>query len=142
MITHEVKCRLQKWRAIHAGDKTGDVLPNDRSYQTGDILIIKEFVPTTGRYTGNECHRRITHIHHSGQGGQFGIEPDYVLLSLAPVVVGYIVAGPEGGRMVADWTGEVHTTAKAGFESLSECQAAGYSDWRLYAMTEAETADD
>jgi hypothetical protein len=56
-------------------------------------------------------------------------------------VAGYIVAGPEGGRLVENWDGEVHPTLDAGLKSLAECHAAGYTDWRLYAMTEV-AADD
>jgi hypothetical protein len=54
-------------------------------------------------------------------------------------VAGYIVAGPEGGRLVENWDAEVHPTLDAGQESLAECHAAGYTDWRLYAMTEVGT---
>jgi hypothetical protein len=54
-------------------------------------------------------------------------------------VAGYIVAGPEGGRLVENWDAEVHPTLDAGLKSLAECHAAGYTDWRLYAMTEVET---
>lgn len=51
-------------------------------------------------------------------------------------VAGYIVAGPEAGRLVQDWDGVVHPTKGSGLGSLAECHAAGYTDWRLYAMIE------
>lgn len=52
-----------------------------------------------------------------------------------PEPAGYLVAGEEDGRLVADWDGEVHPTREAGDTALAECHAAGYTGWGLYALT-------
>jgi hypothetical protein len=94
-------------------------------------------------YTDRVCERRITHVLHCGQGGQFGLTHDHVMLSLAPVPAGYIAAGKEGGFLVGlrlnPYQIEVHPTKEAGLVELVECHGEGYTDWRLYAMTEVET---
>lgn len=88
-ITHELKCWPVYWDATRRGDKPFDVRKNDRGFQTGDIVRLHRYDPSTGCYVapdGSSSHLPqdsgtislvVTWIL---QGGQFGIEPAYCVL--------------------------------------------------------------
>lgn len=86
MVEHKLKCWPQYFDAIERGDKPFDVRRDDRGFQKGDVIVLQRFSPEMG-YTRNPgtretavLRRRITYIL---TGGQFGIEPGYVVLGLA-----------------------------------------------------------
>lgn len=81
-ITHEVKCWPAYFGPIRRKEKNFDVRRDDRGYQKGDTVVLREWQPPasahyTGSYTGNDERRKIKFIL---TGGQFGIEPGYVVL--------------------------------------------------------------
>jgi len=45
---HELKCRPEYFARIETGQKTFEIRKNDRDFQVGDILILKEFDPAVG----------------------------------------------------------------------------------------------
>lgn len=45
---HELKCRPEYFQRIVSGQKTFEVRKNDRNYQVGDTLVLKEFDPAIG----------------------------------------------------------------------------------------------
>lgn len=77
--THTLKCWPAYFGAIRRKEKNFDVRRDDRGFQKGDTVILREWQPGTvdGRYTGNDEHRKIKYIL---TGGQFGLEPGYVVL--------------------------------------------------------------
>lgn len=84
-ITHELKCWPAPFQAVKRGEKTFEWRKDDRDYQVGDTLRLREWGPTIGhltdahRYTGDELHRRVTYIIREG----FGIPPGYCIMALA-----------------------------------------------------------
>lgn len=88
--THELKCLPCYFWAIDCGDKPFDVRRDDRGFQKGDIVVFKEHDPNKDYarhgwrdgYSGNEIEREISYIL---TGGQWGIEPGYVVLGLKDV---------------------------------------------------------
>lgn len=78
-MTHELKTETQFFDAIISGKKTFEVRYNDRDYQLGDLLILKEYYPHLKKYSGNETTRRITYIL---EGGQFGIDDNYIVMGI------------------------------------------------------------
>jgi len=60
------KISLKTWpeyfKQICMGTKTFEIRKNDRSFEVGDILIVKEWNPSTERYTGNLVKCSITYI--------------------------------------------------------------------------------
>lgn len=50
MSEHKLKTWPRYWDAIASGEKPFEVRRNDRAFQTGDILILEKFDPTTGLY--------------------------------------------------------------------------------------------
>lgn len=87
---HVVKCWPAYYDPIETGEKPFDVRLDDRGYQRDDILRLQrtcehDLLTVERTYQGEvarEIRRRITWIL---TGGQFGIEPGYVVLGLAEV---------------------------------------------------------
>ena len=83
---HELKCNKHYFEAIERGDKNFEVRRDDRGFQKGDILVLKKF--DNGRYEmdgyGISASPKQTKkcISYVMTGGQFGIEPGYVVLGL------------------------------------------------------------
>ena len=89
-MIYELKTHPQYFSMVFAGSKKFEVRKNDRNYQLGDELLLKEFVPkgfyedglNDEQYTGRILHRRIDYIL---KGGQFGIEEGYCVMSLSRI---------------------------------------------------------
>ena len=80
MKSHEIKVDPELFRDIRVGLKTAEVRKDDRGYQVGDILIIYPFdIGTQKRTSSNFIHREVT---HKVDGGKYGIEAGYCLLSM------------------------------------------------------------
>lgn len=63
MTTHEVKSWPQFFGPILDGTRTSDMrLKTDRDFKIGDIMLLKEFDPFGGGYTGRTQEVEITHI--------------------------------------------------------------------------------
>lgn len=83
---HDLKCWDVYWDAISNGEKTFEVRRDDRGFQKGDTLILKRWDRERNNFTRTisdnrpyELRRRIKYVL---TGGQFGIEPGYVVLGL------------------------------------------------------------
>lgn len=86
---HLVKCWPAYFGAIVSGEKPFDVRLDDRGYQKGDVLHLREWSPVDGyvtTYGGREClpeyHEVKLRITYVLSGGKFGIEAGYVVLGL------------------------------------------------------------
>ncbi len=88
MKIHELKCWTNVFPAIVDGTKTAEYRKNDRDYQVGDILKLKEYDPSGGQFTGQGEYTgemvlvKVTHIVY---GGQFGIPDGYCVMSIKQV---------------------------------------------------------
>lgn len=95
MTTHELKSWPEFFAPVERGEKTFELRIDDRHYEVGDVLVLREWVPDVhgtdeGRYTGRECRRRVS---YAMQGlGNVGVIPPlkglsrgYVILALEPV---------------------------------------------------------
>lgn len=49
---HDIKCDTGPFWLMYRGKKPFDIRQNDRNYQIGDILIIREHDRETGNYIG------------------------------------------------------------------------------------------
>jgi hypothetical protein len=76
-VTHTLKCWSDYFGAIRRKEKNFDVRRDDRGFQKGDTIILREWDQQFSRFTGNDEHRKIKYIL---TGGQFGIEPGFVVL--------------------------------------------------------------
>ena len=78
-MTHNLKIWPLYFKRILYGEKKFEVRKNDRDFQVGDTIILNEYDPETKTYTDNNIRVEITYILN---GGQFGIEPGYCVMSL------------------------------------------------------------
>lgn len=62
MTTHDLKTHPEFFAAVDAGWKTFEIRLNDRDYQVGDMLKLREWNPTSQEYTGRYAFRRVTYI--------------------------------------------------------------------------------
>lgn len=87
MNTHILKTDPLPFQAVLDGVKTHEIRKNDRNFQVGDKLILREttisgadmvkFKTPFAQYTGRAFHCVITHI----QTG-YGLMPDWCILSI------------------------------------------------------------
>ncbi len=81
---HILKTLPEYWDAVERGEKTFEVRRDDRGFQRGDTVVLVRL----DRFASGavfESHRRLRFtIGWILTGGQFGIEPGYVVLALHP----------------------------------------------------------
>lgn len=79
-MTHELKTWTAFYHDVAAGIKKFELRKNDRDFKVGDLLILEEWNTELKEYTGNSCVVRVVYIL---QGGQFGLEEGYVIMSIS-----------------------------------------------------------
>ena len=77
-MKHELKCWPQYFENLYV--KPFEVRKNDRGYQLGDSLHLREWDPGTKEYTGRECLREVIYILHEHEG----LVPGFVCMALGP----------------------------------------------------------
>lgn len=134
--THELKCHPAPFAAVMDGSKPFEWRKDDRGFQVGDTLHLKEWDPRTEPieddpldgefcqrvpigYTGRELFRRVTYIIRDG----FGIPPGYCIMGLTAATPGGIGA-PAPGLTVE----EAEVVVKAWVQKTSGCEDE--DDWR------------
>lgn len=80
-IRHELKTWPAPFAAVRARKKTYEIRRNDRDFQVGDLLWLREWFPETGKYSGRLVVAPITYI---TRGGEWGLPPDICVLGLGP----------------------------------------------------------
>lgn len=93
--THKLKTQHDYWEAVLSGDKRFEVRKNDRGFQSGDIVILEKLKP--GIYAEYEYdhgdqngfnRKPLALTFRIGwmlTGGQFGVEPGYVVFGLVDI---------------------------------------------------------
>lgn len=61
-VQHELKIWPEHFAAVQDGSKPFEIRRNDRGFQVGHVLRLREFDNERGIYTGRECRRLITYI--------------------------------------------------------------------------------
>jgi hypothetical protein len=80
MKIHDLKTTSEMFHEVEIGNKTCEIRLNDRDFQKGDLLLLRELISGGGGYTGKTKEVRITHV-LSG----WGLKENYVALSFEPV---------------------------------------------------------
>jgi len=80
-MKHELKTLPIYWDMVNSGAKTFEVRKNDRDFKVGDILHLYRSVDADF-YGAEFMELAVTYVLH---GGQFGIEPGYVVMGLGEV---------------------------------------------------------
>lgn len=89
-VVHDLKTLPVHFDAVHRGEKTFEIRRDDRGFQKGDTVRLRRFNPSIddprhwaafpNSYPWLE--RRVLWIL---TGGQFGLEPGYVILALGSI---------------------------------------------------------
>lgn len=104
MDEHELKCWPEFFQAIVEGHKPFEYRLNDRNFQVGDVLHLREWVPNPswdganpqevpGSYTGRALRKRVGYVLPVPElGPAAGVRaqpgPGFVIMALAPLHVG------------------------------------------------------
>lgn len=83
MTTHTLKTEQPYFQAVWDGAKPFEIRRNDRGFQPGDIVHLREgWKDSEGefQYTGRELSRAITYVLRDGE--RFGLDTDFVVLGL------------------------------------------------------------
>nr|WP_305961298.1 MULTISPECIES: DUF3850 domain-containing protein [unclassified Pantoea] len=67
----------EHYQDVISGMKRAELRKNDRDYSVGDSLMLKEYQPKNGNFTGSEVHVVVTHITDVSDW-----LPGYVMLSV------------------------------------------------------------
>lgn len=78
-VEHDLKTWSQFFREVMIGHKRFEIRKDDRNFQVGDVLCLREWDPVKQEYTGSYLRAPIT---YKLSGGQFGLETGYCILSL------------------------------------------------------------
>lgn len=88
MAVHAVKSWIPFFKEFESGNKKHDMRDlRDRDYQVGDILVLQEYDPFVGIYTGREKLMRITYITSRATPCAFSsaaLDSNFCILSLEP----------------------------------------------------------
>lgn len=79
MTTHHLKTWPEYFQAVRSGVKTFEARRDDRGFEVGDILVLAEWDPRTGFFSGEKEVRTITYILR----GTEHVAPGYCILGLS-----------------------------------------------------------
>ena len=79
-VMHELKTVPPYFDFVLEGRKTFDVRRDDRGFQEGDLLDLREYDPDTRSYSGPRQLRRVLYVLR----GYEGLAPGHVAMSLGP----------------------------------------------------------
>jgi hypothetical protein len=82
MKVHELKIWPEYYEPGRTREKTYEVRKDDRDYEVGDLLILKEWNPETGDYTGRKYMSKVTHILRNKKKY---VPEGYCILSTRPI---------------------------------------------------------
>jgi hypothetical protein len=72
MTTHELKIWPEHFRAVLSGRKAFELRKDDRGYEEGNLLVLREWEPATQDYTGRQVERKVVHVLRQGYGLRTG----------------------------------------------------------------------
>lgn len=82
-MIHELKTWPQFFARIFTGQKKFELRKDDRHYEIGDSLHLKEFDPTSNEYTGREKIVQVVYVLRGTEETEaFGLRNGYCIMSI------------------------------------------------------------
>ncbi len=78
MKKHELKILPQYFQAVWSGIKTFELRKDDRDYQRGDILVLREW--DGEKYTGSAICVKVTYILQNAE--KYGLKDGYIIMGI------------------------------------------------------------
>lgn len=78
-MMHDLKCIPPYFQKVYEQEKNFEIRKNDRDYQAGDKLRLREYNQDTNTYTGRELRVDVSYVFN---GGKYGVEEGYCVLGL------------------------------------------------------------
>lgn len=82
-MEHELKTWMPYYDAVLSGEKPFEVRKNDRGFQKGDVLFLREWNQGPCRYTGRHHKRSVTYVL---TGEEFGVRDGFAVLGLGEML--------------------------------------------------------
>jgi hypothetical protein len=102
---HELKAWPEPFDGLVSGDKRHEIRENDRGFQRGDRLRLREWIPGEQRYTGREVWARVTYV---SEGGSWGLPAKLCVMSVVTIwILPSWGPPPAGLASVVGFVGEV-----------------------------------
>lgn len=79
MAVHELKTHPEPFQAVVHGLKPWEIRFNDRNFQVGDTVVLREFAPYSQVYTGSHITKRVGYML---KGPDFNIPEGFVVFTL------------------------------------------------------------
>lgn len=79
MKTHDLKTWPEPFEALWCGLKTHEVRQDDRGFDVGDCLVLREWRPDTELYSGRLVRAEVTYI---SRGPDWGLPSGMVVMSI------------------------------------------------------------
>lgn len=76
-MIHELKTWPRFYGPINAGIKNFEIRMNDRGFDVGDVLILREYDPVEKAYSGDFTIKRVLYL------TDFQLAPGYVCMSIS-----------------------------------------------------------
>lgn len=80
---HELKCWVEPFSRVWAGDKPFEFRKDDRNYQEGDWVLLKEWDHERGAYTDREITDDVGYVLRSPA---FGMPDGYCAFALIDII--------------------------------------------------------
>lgn len=95
MIVHELKTWPKHFLHVYAGTKRFELRRDDRGFQVGDLLHLREWEPSLmygathqGEYTGKSCMAKVLYILREEEEQPEFIADGYVIMSIEVIAKG------------------------------------------------------
>ena len=80
-MIHELKTWPEYFKDVAAGIKTFELRKNDRDFQVGDELVLKEYDPKEDKYSGR--YRTVLVMNVFRGDGTWGLMEGYCIMDIA-----------------------------------------------------------
>lgn len=85
MKIHELKTWPQFYQPTEEGKKRFEIREDDRGFEAGDLLLLREYDTTEGKYTGREMMVKVDFLMR--RWSEMGLKDGYVIMSISRVKI-------------------------------------------------------